>query len=349
MKAILHVCKSAPGLSALKHNYRGRAIRSKPERYFQESRVHDVAGDTRGVGVVPKTPGKEKSLLELLSGPNGKHAGKPLRQLILSSEDVPRDKPDGYYAMIMAQLLKAAKKWVNKYAPGCRWAAWAHKDREHPHIHVVVENWDYTLSKRLNISPSLLEEMQGMGFCADLGIEPGRGSRGQIEAGLVHLAEGKSEAECTYQERIQIQAAIKDNARMAVAAQIENWRRNLKLPAEIEAMQMALEQGNLPSGWTVRTRSKKGALYRNPSVIIDGVSVRLNKFLVMRDCLPNLEIGSHPTAAHLVVENLPQAVAEFVVPEPVAEPTLERVTPHTSASAPTPKKWQPQRQPPVGD
>lgn len=319
MKTVVHVCKRAPTVRDLKHNYRGRATRSKPERYFQESRVWDVIGETRGVGVVPRGPGKEKSLLQLLSGPNAKREGKPLRQLILSAEDVPPGKPDGYYAMVLAALLKAAKKWVDKYAPGCRWAAWAHEDRAHPHVHVVVENWDYARGKRLNLSPTLLEEMQGMEFCTDLGIESGRGSRGQIEAGLVLLADGKREADCSYQERIQIQSATKDNARMAVAAQIENWRKELNLPPDVEAMQVALEEGNLPSGWTARTRSHKGARYKKPSVIIDGVSVRLNKFLEMRERLPSLASPAH----------IPDStVLESVIAEPVMiAPFVEEPTP----------------------
>lgn len=261
MKAIIHVYESAPGLAALKHNYRGHATRSKPERYFEDSRVHTVVGDTCGIGVVPLKPGKEKSLLELLSGPNGKRIGKSLRQIIFSAEDLPDDKPDGYYAMILAQLLKAAKKWIEKYAWGCRWAAWAHEDRRHPHVHLVVENWDYSLSKRLNLSPSLLEEMQSMEFCSDLGIESERGSRGQIEAGLVLLAEGKLKSDCIFQERIQIQAAVKDNAWMAVAAQIENWRRMLNVPPELKAMQKALDNSKSSEGWAVRMRSKNGVLY----------------------------------------------------------------------------------------
>lgn len=323
MKAIIHVCESAPGLAALKHNYRGHASRSKPERYFQDSRVQAVVGDTCGIGVVPLKPGKEKSLLELLSGPNGKRIGKSLRQIIFSAEDLPDDKPDGYYAMILAQLLKAAKKWIDKYAPGCRWAAWAHEDREHPHVHVVVENWDYARGKRLNLSPSLLEEMQGMEFCADLGIESGRGSRGQIEAGLVLLSQGKPLAECTYQERIQVQAAVKDNARMAVAAQIESWRKRLDVPLDIVAMQLAMEQDELPEGWRALTRLKNGNLRAKPTVIVGGVSVRLDKFMGMRERLPSL-VTQAPTPDTTVVEVV---IAEPVLTAPFVEESTPEPTP----------------------
>ncbi len=321
-KAIVHVCEEAPGIGAFKHNYRGRANRSKPERYFQRSRVHDVIGDTCGLGVVPRTAGKEKSLLELLAGPHAKRKGKPLRQLIISAEDVPPDKPDGYYAMVLAQLLKAARKWVKKYAPSCRWTAWAHEDRKHPHVHVIVENWDYTQSKRLNLSPFLLERMQDMDWCSGLGFESGRGSRIQIEAGIRLLQEGKIEAECEYQERIQIQAARKDNVRMSVAAELEAWCQKHGISPDVDEIRIALERDILPNRWRANTRTGKGGLLRQPSVTIDGITVRLNKFPEMRERLPNRDRGQLPLddcVLNLLLEPALEPLLEPEVEEPEAE------------------------------
>ena len=57
MKTIVHICKRAPNISDLEHDYRAEAKRSQAERLFEGSRVFAVDGDTRGIGVIIKEPG----------------------------------------------------------------------------------------------------------------------------------------------------------------------------------------------------------------------------------------------------------------------------------------------------
>ncbi len=73
----------------MEHNFLGHAIGSGPERFFGEIRVADVCGNTRSAGFVMKPPGFERGMISAPCGYYFKHRGQSLRQIILSSEDLP--------------------------------------------------------------------------------------------------------------------------------------------------------------------------------------------------------------------------------------------------------------------
>lgn len=112
MKTIVHVCKRAPETKDMEHNFRGHASRSGPERFCGENKVTDVCGNTCGAGFVIKSPGFEREMISALSGNNFNHRGRNLRQIILSSEDLP-DTSEKEFKVALLKLMGGALCFLN--------------------------------------------------------------------------------------------------------------------------------------------------------------------------------------------------------------------------------------------
>ena len=277
MKATVHICRRAPGKGDLEHDYRAKSKRCAAEREFDGSRVVFVAGDLKGVGIVAKEPGYERGMLDALCGPHVQESGRFLRQVILSGEDL-TNATKAQYRAALRRLMRAAKMWVNTYAPGCRWVAIAHQDRIHPHVHLIVENWDYARENRLNLSPFLLEQMQEMKWPNDPKLISGKGSLQQAKAGkALEACDGVTDP--TWHQRIELRAWDKFKGDRLVAKTLLNWCKKAKPEKSIDGMVDALELGPLPPGWDLNCRTKGGGRLRRPSVKISGKTLRIDTFL----------------------------------------------------------------------
>lgn len=277
MKATVHICRRAPGKGDLEHDYRFNSRRCAAEREFDGSRVVFVEGDLKGVGVVAKGPGYEVGMLGALCGPHTFDSGRALRQVIFSGEDMQNATKPRYRAALR-RLMRAAKMWVETYAPGCRWVAFAHQDRNHPHVHLIVENWDYVREKRLNLSPYLLEQMQEMMWPKDPKLISGKGSLQQAKAGKA-LEECDGATDPTWHQRIELRAWDKFKGDRAVAKSLLEWCKKAKPEKTIDGIVDALEMGPLPPGWEINCRTKGGGRLRRPSVKISGKTLRIDTFL----------------------------------------------------------------------
>lgn len=280
MKGIVHICKGGTGVKDLEHDYRARAKRSGPERVFDESRVFAVLGDARGAGVIMQEPGFERGMMAMLAGPKGCRKGKAVRQAIISLESMP-DATQAVFYSALGKLPDAAKNWMDTFAPGCRWVAFVHQDRHHPHVHVVFENWDYKHGgRRLDLNPQLLSKMQDMKWCAGLGIESGKGSIGRVIDGqkLDQAGEDLSTAK-TWHERVELCAWNAFATRKDAAKELLHWCAEKKPDKTVESLLDALCSGPLPPGWEVKSKTKSGGDLRKPSVKIGGATLRLETFL----------------------------------------------------------------------
>ncbi|MEO8615234.1 MAG: hypothetical protein ABI600_08850 [Luteolibacter sp.] len=279
MKAIVHMCNGAVGVPELEHNYRGFAKRSAHEREFEGSRVFDVLGNARGTGVIMTEPGFERGMLAMLAGPNAYKMGKTVRQTIISAESTPNAKPEEFDATLRV-LSEAAERWVEAHAPNCRWVAFVHQDRHHGHVHIAFENWDYELGHRLDFSPALCSKMQDMSWCAGLGITSGKGSLGKVingkklAAARVDLSTAK-----TWHERVELCAWNVFASRKDAAKELLQWCAAKRPEKSVEGLLDALLGEPLPPGWEVKSKTKGGGDLKEPSVKIDGKTLRLTTFL----------------------------------------------------------------------
>jgi hypothetical protein len=283
IQMVVHVCKAAPGISDLRHDYRARATRSEPETEFAGSRVHEVAGDFRGVGVIIQQPGFERMMMAALCGTRQiSSSSKPLRQVILSVPEMPDASPKDYQ-QVLSTLMQAAKKWIDTFAPGVRWLAFAHKDRYHPHVHLVLENTDYKHgTRRLDINPAMLRTMQKMEWCADLGIVPGKGSMKSVIAGKKLAESGVDFATAaSWQQRVQLGKWYAFSARENVAQHLLLWCAERKTPQSLSSLVDALRSEPLPPGWSLKSKTKAGGDLIEPSIKIGGKTLRLSTFLEM--------------------------------------------------------------------
>ncbi len=276
MKATVHFCLRAPGKRDLEHNFRGHATRSKAERSFTGSRVVFVGGDARGVGAISAEPGNETGTMIVIGGPYAGRKGRSLRQVILSAQDLPQATEQEYHAAL-ATLMTAAQLWIDTFAPGVRWIAFAHQDRNHPHVHLVFENWDYAANRRLDFHPILLETVQTMGWAKGIGLTSGKGSLGKATAGKKLEDAGAKLADLDYQERVQLLAWQSFRGEKKAASALLTWCEKTRPVYSVEGIVAALEAGPLPTGWEIR-KTKSGKPLRHPTVIISGRHLRIEKF-----------------------------------------------------------------------
>lgn len=276
MKATVHICNRAPGKGDLEHNYRGHAKRSKAERSFVGSRVVFVGGDAHGVGVIATEPGNETGTMVVISGPNVGRKGRPLRQAILSAQDLPHATPTEYKAAL-AMLMAAAPLWIAAFAPGARWIAFGHQDRNHPHVHLVFENWDYAAGKRLDLNPILVEQMQTMDWAKSVGLTSGKGSLGKAKAGKKLDDARMKLTDLNYQGRVQLLAWQSFKGERIAAQALLAWCEETRPVHTVDGIVAALQAGPLPPGWAMR-KTKSGNALRHPTIIIEGRHLRIEKF-----------------------------------------------------------------------
>ncbi|RYD31732.1 MAG: hypothetical protein EOP85_22445 [Verrucomicrobiaceae bacterium] len=273
------MCKRAVGIEELKHNFRPSSKRCDSERKYQGSRVHTVFGDACGVGVVMTEPGFERGMLAMVEGPHADRRGKAARQAIISLESMPTVTTEEF-DVALGIVSKAAEKWVEAHAPNCRWVAFVHRDRHHPHVHVVFENWDYKRGRRLDLNPSLCSGMQEMKWCTGLGIESGKGSLGRVNRGK-KLAEAKvdlSTAE-TWHQRVELCAWNSFASRQVAAKELLKWCEVKQPEKSVDGLLKALLAEPLPPGWELKSETKAGGALKEPSVKIGGKTLRLSTFL----------------------------------------------------------------------
>jgi hypothetical protein len=88
------------------------------------------------------------------------HGGKSkevAKHVVLSVEDT--IDPAARKAAIRI-LRRLAFEFLKAYAPGCASLAFAHNDRKHPHLHLIIANSDG--ARALHWQPKMLRQMQSM-------------------------------------------------------------------------------------------------------------------------------------------------------------------------------------------
>lgn len=126
-------------------------------------RVVEIVGNVEGV----ITRSARIDAQSLISNHHGK--GRWLRHVVLSAEDCSDQEQR---TVCFERLKKMVEDFVATFAPGATYLAVLHRDRLHPHAHVLVCN--SVNGRTIDWQPSTLRRMQDMGWTVH--AAPGRGS-----------------------------------------------------------------------------------------------------------------------------------------------------------------------------
>jgi hypothetical protein len=163
MKACIYIKRAKRGrgrgqtLALLKHC--GGEGRSAKEIDDGQSRV--AAMDAYGLAGGVDTAKMGELRDNLLRQHHGGRSKELSKHLVISCEDTL--DPAARRAAIRI-LRRVAKEFLRVYAPGCSALAFAHNDRLHPHIHLVISNSNG--EKSLHWTPNELRRMQSMEWLA---------------------------------------------------------------------------------------------------------------------------------------------------------------------------------------
>ncbi len=143
----------AQTLSLIKHCLsEGRSVKEVSDG---QSRVATIDAFGLVGGLNEKKPGKLRdNLLRQNHDTKSKDASK---HVVLSIEDT---LDPVARAAALRILRRMAFEFLKVYAPGCAALAFAHNDRKHPHLHLVVANSDS--NRAVHWKPKLLRQMQSM-------------------------------------------------------------------------------------------------------------------------------------------------------------------------------------------
>jgi hypothetical protein len=86
------------------------------------------------------------------------------------------------YADGIERVRKAARAWLARFAPNSKYVLACHGDKFHPHVHLVVCNWDPKLRRSITFSPRALIYMNSLDWCPpSVGLIPGAGLYAQAQ------------------------------------------------------------------------------------------------------------------------------------------------------------------------
>ena len=163
MKACIYIKKAKRGrgrgqtLALLKHC--GGEGRSAKEIDDGQSRVAAIDAYGLAGGVDMDKMGELRD--NLLRQHHGGKSKELTKHIVISCEDT--FDPAARRAAIRI-LRRAAMEFLKVYAPGCSALTFAHNDRLHPHIHLVISNSNG--EKSLHWTPNELRQMQAMEWLA---------------------------------------------------------------------------------------------------------------------------------------------------------------------------------------
>jgi hypothetical protein len=86
------------------------------------------------------------------------------------------------YAEGIERVRKAAHAWLKRFAPGSKYVLAVHGDKYHPHVHLVVCNWDPVHRRSITFSRRALIFMNSLDWCPpQVGLIPGAGLYAQAQ------------------------------------------------------------------------------------------------------------------------------------------------------------------------
>jgi len=178
------------------------------------------------------------------------------------------------------RLIESSEDWLALFAPECKAVVVRHDDSRCPHVHIIVENYDYHQvskghqAKRLDWNPCDVVEMQDFTWTKQ--FEPGRGSKKKRKASNLSPHAKKLQ---TFKEEKQ---APRDIMYQKIVQKIKTLPPD-KRPKTKEKLCDTLEM-NLPEGWKMNRYQKNGTDRKKPSISnAQGVRVRLSTFWAWKE------------------------------------------------------------------
>jgi len=236
------------------------AVKAGAERVVDD-RVLWVIGELGGFGY----PARDARLMaEALECGHEHLAGRNSRHLVLSCEANLREDQ----RTVAFARLKASAPLLARALGAIRWIAVAHDDKDHPHIHLIILNYDPVEDKRLDIRPTVLSRLQDMDWTPH--FDAGKGSRKEPRS-----KRGKA-----------VKKAREEGAKRLIqekAPVIRKLKKFLKVnnvpKMEPAALADWLAEAELPPGWKKqKLRTPSGGRRTDPAIIIDGVGLKFSRY-----------------------------------------------------------------------
>jgi hypothetical protein len=166
------ILKSASklGSSPLLHHVLKPEVYRDPGANERDMRDRLLWSDTNLPVGVDRT--KPLMLSKVLDGHFKGRAKRNHISVVISVEKCGEDA----YADAVERLKSAKAAWLAKFAPNSMYVAAAHGDKDHPHLHLVVCNYDPLTRRSLTFSKRQLVHMNSFAWCPpQVGLVPGAG------------------------------------------------------------------------------------------------------------------------------------------------------------------------------
>lgn len=218
-----------------------------------QDRVSWIGGCLAGHGIVTR---KADLMATALDCGHQHLPGRRTRHLILSCEPLEGERRvDAERRLIASAPLLAGELGAE------RWIAVIHCDKQTPHMHMIVANFDPAKGRRLEITPVLLSELQRMEWTSHL--DSGKGSR------MGPLSE----------RALAIQALKIQDSEATKRALEKVWahmQKHKKLDLSQDDLALWLASQCLEQGWDrSRLLRQDGSPRKKPVIQVDGIDLRL--------------------------------------------------------------------------
>ena len=250
---------------------------------YDIEQLSERVGAVHGYGVnhAALADGRVKSIVSELEAAPSKlnRNGKCTRHVVISVEWDEVLEAAGRED-VNNRLIEAAEDWLALFALGCKAVVVRHDDSRCPHVHIIVENYDYHhvsmghQAKRIDWNPCDVVEMQDFTWTKQ--FEPGRGSKKNTKAENLSPHAKKLQI---FKEKKQ---APRDIMYQKIVHKIKTFPTD-KRPRNKEDLCDTLQM-NLPEGWKMNRYQKNGKERKKPSISnAQGVSVRLDTFWAWKE------------------------------------------------------------------
>ncbi len=240
------------------------AVKTSAERVVDD-RVLWVIGELAECGC----PVRDARLMaEALECGHEHLSGRRSRHLILSCE---ANLGEGERSVAFGRL-NASAPLLAKALGAIRWIAVAHDDKDHPHIHLIIWNYNPVKDRRLDVRPAFLSRLQDMAWTPHF-------DAGKCSRKMPRSKRGKAI------EKAREKGAKRLNQEKApVIRKLKGFLKANNVPKmEPAALADWLVGAELPPGWKKqKLRTKSGGRRTDPAIIIDGVGLKFSRFFNTR-------------------------------------------------------------------
>lgn len=168
-------------------------------------------------------------------------------------------------------LKQLGKDWQREFCPKSKVAFFIHGDGSKLHMHAIVESYDARNYKRHDWSAADVSKMQDMEYTNE--VNPGKGNK--LSKTEKEKYEGNQTDRAEKIDQCKRERRSKDTE---LAEDLVKWVRSTGVKPESESGLLLLLQHNMPDGWSLNDKTRRGKPKKQPSITNGTTTVRLQRF-----------------------------------------------------------------------